>query len=275
MKTPVGIEAKLPVGALLAQALQLIYQNRVALFQLLAPALIVLVSLDLALALFFPPQQLSIGTSLGANSISYSSLLITGLSFFISVLYATTSHQFTLAPKENKPTKSLHLWGAKETSYFFRSLQIGLLSVLAFALSSSVLSVIIGKQLVYLTLTLGVICAIYILSRLSIILPESALGKPTSLKRAWAMSKGNGTRMLLIVVIIPALMMAPFVFLSLLNMPLLSIVISIGIYLSTLVSLVILSLSYQFLLEFYEPDRTLNESIKETQENDTKGDFEA
>lgn len=275
MKSPLGIDAKLPVGELLSQALQLIYHKRVALFKLLAPLLVFLIGVDLAMQVFISAPQETDKTNVMMPQVSLMTVIFMFISLFFSVLYATNSHQFTLSPAAQKPQQGLRLWGENEANYFFKSIQIGLLSMVVFALCSSALAVIVGKEQIYIALGLAAVAALYVLSRLSIILPEAALGKPTNLKRAWAMSQGNGTRMLLVVIIVPACMIMPFLLLSMLQTPFINVFVSLGMYLGSLVSLVILSLSYQFLLEFYEtqnPNASNQQTTSKTQDDDS---FEA
>ena len=81
-------------------------------------------------------------------------------------------------------------------------------------------------------------------------LPELAIGRRTSLKRAWAMSRGNGSRLVLVVIVLPLLLTAPFLLLYWFDLLLLNYLAALGVYASTLISLVMLSLAYRFLLEF-------------------------
>lgn len=298
MKSPLGIDAQLPVGDLLNEAFGMIYQNRVQLFKLLAPALVLLVGLDLAINLFFAPSDeelaaMQIAMQKAQESgqpvdftqilrLSGSVILLSLVSAFIGVLYATSIHRFTLAPKEQAGKSVLRLWGAPEFKYLLRSLLIFIISILAASLVMGLTMAILGSHNAWIGAIIAVMLAIYLISRFSIILPETALGKPTSLGRAWGISKGNGSRMVLVVVIIPMALSAPFVLLNLLEIPLLSVVSSIGVYFSTLVSLTTLSLSYQFLLEFYEPSNPqINQQSnqerveQDSKNNDEDGSFDA
>ena len=123
---------------------------------------------------------------------------------------------------------------------------------------------------------------LYFGSRLSITLPEMALGQKSSLGRAWQMSRGNGSKLVLVVFIVPVMMTMPFILLMFGNDTpgLLSYLAAFGTYITTLISLVMLSLSYRFLLEFYEPDdgrgsESEENKTLEQQERNNSGSFDA
>lgn len=278
MKSPLGIDAQLPVMDLLNEAFGSIYQNRVELFKILGPALVLMVGLDLALNLFFAPtpeeleamkQAQESGEMVDLSQIikgSSTAMLLSFASAFIGVLYATSIHKFTLLPKETPIKSALRFWGMAELKYLLRSILIFIISGFAASLIFMFLMLVFGEKNAWIGGIVSIMLCIYWISRLSIILPETALNKPSSLKRAWQMSQGNGSRMVLVVAVIPICLSIPFILLNQLDIPLISVISSIGVYFSTLVSLTTLSLSYQFLLEFYEPEQT--EIIQTNQKSD-------
>lgn len=290
MKSPLGIDARLPVMDLLNDAFNSIYQNKMMLLKRFGPALVLLVALDVLMQLFLPEtpdyeakvkalqasgEEINLQAMIELSKFSTSNMIIFVVSIFVSILYATGIHKFTLLPKSEQNQPVLRLWGMPEFKYLLRSLLIAFVSAFFAFILMSLIVLIAGSNLAWVAVLVSAMLMIYLMSRFSIILPETALGKPSSLTRAWGMSQGNGSRMVLVVFIIPIVLSLPFVLLGLFENPLLRVFSNIGVYFSTLVSLTTLSLSYQFLLEFYEPSDSQDSGdssneFKE-QESDTNG----
>ena len=192
--------------------------------------------------------------------------IVTGISGLLCVLLATTVHRFTLQDASHWPSNALRVPNRSDWRYLLRSLQLVFVSAGAGLGVTVVAMVILGvvtgasdpaamQQVVGLAFIPAFMLMLYILARLSITLPEIAIGTEGSdLGRAWRMSKGNGTRLVIVALALPLLVNLPFLLLVSLENVVTDIVAAFGIYSMTLISITVLSLSYQFLLEFYEPD---------------------
>lgn len=245
MKTPIGLDATLPIVYLFKEAIDLLWQKRTQVIKMFLPIVVLLAFIDWATRNLLSLDDLS----LKAAFIALSSLF--------SVLLATASHQFTLLPEQQRNyTQVIRIWGLNEFRYLLRTLQISILALILFMLVMLALMLIgDNPELAYVAAFVALVPTLYILSRLSIVLPEAALGKATSLKRAWGLSEGNGVRLCLVVFLIPILSMSPFLALFLVDSFLLSYIAALGLYVTTLISLVALSLSYRFLSDFYDQNK--------------------
>lgn len=242
MKTPIGLTATLPTIDLFKESICLLWQKRVQVIKMFLPIVALLAFIDWGSEQFFDMNNAS------------QSVLAAVISTVFSVLFATAAHQFTLLPeKQIDYSQAIRLWGKSEFRYLLRALQIGI--IVSVFLLLIVFSIILANSSLPLAFLVGfsvVALALYIWSRLSIVLPEAALGKPTSLKRAWGLSEGNGIGLCMVVVIIPCLIMLPFIALFFVEHPVVNYLAALGIYVTTLISLVALSLSYRFLSDFYD-----------------------
>lgn len=248
MKTRSGLMAQLPVWDVFKESMQLLWQKRQQVVVVFFPALVLLAALD-----WYTNTQLT-----DQNG---RALLFALVSTLISVLLATTCHQFTLRPQHGTPSM-LRFYGRNEWRYILRLLQIALIAGLVFFVLMMTLMLLLNSlshtqnafaqpQMAGIGFVVAAIPALYLWGRLSVTLPELALGQSSSLKHAWRLSEGNGGKLALVVVIIPVLSMAPFFALLWVNNTALQFVGSFGTYVTTLISIVALSLSYQFLNEFY------------------------
>src|SRR5690554_4162132 len=200
MKTPIGLTAKLPVMDLFKEAMELLWVKRNAVIKMFLPIIALMSLLDWATENLIQLDDHS------------TKFVMTAISALFSVLFATAGHQFTLLPEQQRSySQAIRLWGVNEFRYLLRAIQIAVLASILFLVVMFALMLIgDSPQVAIAAATLAAIAALYIWGRLSIVLPEAALGKPTSLKRAWGLSEGNGVSLCLVVIIIPILIMSPF-----------------------------------------------------------------
>jgi len=243
MKSPMGLDANLPVMDLLKEAVGILNSKRNALIQSFLPLILVMTSLNVGSQYLFgntPMVQL------------ITSLFAAGL----SAVVATGAHRMTLCPNEDMYPDGY--FGRTQLRYIGRSIQISILAAVMcmpamMVLVSAMTSGTEGQAPAagpVLFMVASVMAAIYVSSRLMITLPEIALGVRTDFGRAWRMSKGNGSRMALVVWILPIIMMIPALLLMAGGSLITLILGSLLSYIATLVGLVTLSLAYQFLSEF-------------------------
>lgn len=281
MKSPLGLEARIPVFELFKDALFLLWAKRGRLLSMFLPIIVVLVVLDYYSTAISAPILEAMGQEDADPNLTFPPefWVVTGISMLLSILMATTVHRFTLQDASHWPNNALRVPTRSDLRYLWRSIQIMLAAfaagLLAMVASLTVVMLISGQNtpeglepLIYFSVIPTMLIMIYVLARLSITLPEIAIGSQGSdLFRAWRMSKGNGSRVVIVALLLPFIVNVPFFLLASFDTLVTNIVAAFGIYSMTLISITVLSLSYQFLLEFYEPDPE-EEVIPEKDDND-------
>lgn len=263
MKSPLGLNAELPVMDLLKEAVTLLWGKRTVVIAMFLPVIALLALLDLISTHYFTPdlgaleQGLEIGESL---SFGGTQLLFMLVSLVLSVLMATACHRFTLLPPSHWERNALHGFRTGEWRYLWRSLLLGFVCGVLILVGTLVVMVF-PPAMMPLAVPVLIFVVIYVFSRLAITLPEIALGVFSPLSRAWQLSEGNGGRLMLVMIVVPVALCLPFIVLFALDSTLINYVATMGIYLATLVAIVLQSLSYRFLLSFYEPDNPLLQEI--------------
>ena len=269
MKSPLGLEARLPIFDLFKDAVFLLWAKRGRLVSMFLPIIVVLMVLDHYSSALGESVMATVGEVAGETKDMPEGmgrfLVLTLVSMLLSVLMATTVHRFSLQDSAFWPKNALRFPIRSDWRYLARSVQILAICVLilmgvsvvggAFA---GILSGAAGpeaiQQSIILFMVPGFMIMLYVSARLSVTLPEIAIGTEGSdLSRAWRMSKGNGSRLLIVVLLLPFIVTSPFLMLYSFDNIMMNIIAAFGIYAMTLISVTVLSLSYQFLLEFYEP----------------------
>lgn len=267
MKSPIGLEARIPVFDLFKDALFLLWAKRNRLLSMFLPIILVLVILDYYSSAISAPILAAIGQDGADTNVTFPPefWVVTSISMLLSILLATTVHRFTLQDVSQWPSNALRVPTRSDIRYLWRSLQIMLIAfgvaVLVMMASLTVVMLLSGQNtpeglapVMYFSFVPTMMVMIYVLARLSITLPEIAIGvEGSDLARAWRMSKGNGSRVVIVALVLPFLVNAPFLVLASLDTLLTNIIAAFGIYSMTLISITVLSLSYQFLYEFYQP----------------------
>jgi len=249
MKSRLGLNAELPVADIVKEALELLWQKRSDVIRMFLPAIVILAAVDWASQYFFPQDP-----NAEVAVFHPEQLLFMLASLILSVLLATACHRFTLLPKEQWNASAIHGFGRHEFRYLLRAIQIGVICAVVFFAVLMLVMTLVGEERAMVAAAAAVMLMLYVWSRLSITLPEVALGQITPLSRSWKLSQGNGSRLVVVVWLVPVVMALPFwlAFLVEDRFGITSYLAAFGIYLTTLVSLVMLSLSYRFLLDFSE-----------------------
>ncbi|MEQ3694010.1 MAG: hypothetical protein ABNH16_03690 [Thalassolituus sp.] len=269
MKSPLGLEARLPIFDLFKDAVFLLWAKRGRLVSMFLPIIVVLMVLDHYSSALGESVMATVGEVAGETKDMPEGmgrfLVLTLVSMLLSVLMATTVHRFSLQDSAFWPKNALRFPIRSDWRYLARSVQILAICVLilmgvsvvggAFAgILSGAASPEAIQQTIILFMVPGFMIMLYVSARLSVTLPEIAIGTEGSdLSRAWRMSKGNGSRLLIVVLLLPFIVTSPFLMLYSFDNIMMNIIAAFGIYAMTLISVTVLSLSYQFLLEFYEP----------------------
>lgn len=238
MKSPLGLNTDLPVMDLLKEAVSLLMLKKQQVMRMFMPAMLILALVD------------SLSSELVDRGAAQAIFML--VSVILGVLFATAAHRFTLLPEEQWHRNALHAWGRDELRYLVRAIIIGVAAAVLFFMIMLVTMAVAGPEQAWVGAVVASLPVLYVWARLSVTLPEIALGQHTDLKRAWALSDGNGSRLVLIVIVIPVLMMTPVFALYAAENWLLNYVAAFGGYITSLISLVMLSVSYRFLTEFYD-----------------------
>lgn len=280
MKSSLGLEAKLPVFDLLKEAIVLLWAKRNIVIPMFLPVIFVLATVDFISEVYFSPVVTDDAQVVEADPMveagqSMKQLGMSLIAMLFSILMATAAHRFTLLPRDQWYTNGLHGWGKDEWRYLGRAVVIGFIAGIA-ALVPFFIGAATGSQEgMAIGGTIGGLIAMYLFGRLSITLPEVAIGKQGDLKRAWALSEGNGTRMVIVVLLIPIAMIIPAAILYWLESHLATYFALLVVYVGSLISVTILSLSYQFLIDFYEPESLAPEVLSEELEQPAEKEGES
>lgn len=258
MKSPLGLPAVLPTLTLAKDSFTILWKKRTDVGRLFLPAVALMGVIEWIKQQYTDPQDAKI------------QIVFFLVSCFISVLFATTCHRFTLRSNPSSQKGVLRLWSGNEWAYLVRGLHIGIMSLIVFSACMALCISLVDKPLYWIGAVVGGMCALYIWARLSITLPEIALGKKTDLIRAWDMSAGNGSRLVIVVWVLPLVFMLPSLMLFGSENPILFLLGQLGIYLSSLISLVMLSLAYDFLSEFYYKNRNDRPNFSQDEDNAPK-----
>lgn len=238
MKSAKGLDVELPVMEIVRDASWSLMSNRQVLLSRFLPVMLVLGCIDWAASQFLPKDDLR-------------QIFPFVISIAISILFATAAHRLTL---RSSRLLAERLWQKSETRYLLYGFYIGIVMALTACLAILLAVVVLGQQGLMVGAVLGLMLALYVTARLSIVLPEIALGGTGTLKRAWDLSNGNGSRLVLVVWILPILSSSPFLLMYFGDHMFMRLLAAFGIYVMTLFSLVTLSLSYRFLADYADSD---------------------
>ncbi|MCY0966404.1 hypothetical protein [Parathalassolituus penaei] len=239
MKSPKGLDVELPVVEVMKDAIWSLMAKRQILLSRFLPVMLVLALIDWGSSVFL--EQ--------GSTLQFLPMI---LSLMVSIVFATSVHRFTLTP--NAAMMQPGVWRRAETLYLRRGFMIGFIFAGIVSLVMLIVAMILGKQMVAAAAVAGLMVALYVTARVSVGLPEIAMGRESSLRRAWELSDGNGSRLVLVVWILPVLLSSPFLAMYFTDHIVLRLFASFGTYLMTLFSLVTLSLAYRFLADFVDGD---------------------
>lgn len=190
-------------------ALSFAYERRKTLTRALVPPFVVL---TLALFSFY-----TIAWQTGIRSYVHSGILLPyGLIYLVSfdVVYsvffapfAIPCHRIVLLGPSSIGSGARWRWSRRETRFALSLIQLsatmGLVMIVLLFVWTFLISAILQKPQVvsYLGPILAMAASSYVFSRLSVIFPSMAIDEPLTIRSAWQMSRGNGWRLLIIMVI--------------------------------------------------------------------------
>jgi len=137
--------------------------------------------------------------------------LFSFLQLLIYAYFAVTCHRIVLLGGESVPRLGIRKWTSRETRFFGWLvgiyLMVGIAS-LTLIMLPSILSPVMeanGFSMVQVLFIAAVIPGLYLLARLSMIFPATAVDERPNIKWAWEISQGNGWRLVVIVGIFPVI----------------------------------------------------------------------
>ncbi len=234
--------AQLAVVGIIRQSANIVLQRHKKLLKTLGLPILLLAALDSFPAIFFEDN----------NLLAFGFFL---LSLLIFVPYASCCHRLVIM--KDQPDQAVEfVWTARETRFLGWTLAIYFLAasahlaggVLWQALSSVVRNVGLISG-IFLVFTLVILPGFYLLARLSLVFPGTAVGERPDIKSVWTLSNGNVFQLIMIVVIYP-LLTSFFLYLFITKIlltsasTLASVVYSVSFYLFTLFIISALSTAF-------------------------------
>ncbi len=186
---------RLPVGKVLVQAFLTPWALRHELIRALSVPAISLIMLHIS-----EPYVRDLG-----NLVLLVYVLIGSVAY---VLFAVTCHRIVLLGDQPVPRYGIIKWSMRETRFLFWLLGIYVVGFTIFPLAAfSTMYVAISEYywllVLLLLLLLIVILGCYVLARLSLIFPATAVDQRPDIKWAWGRSSDNGWRLVVIVGLLP------------------------------------------------------------------------
>jgi hypothetical protein len=231
---------KLPVIAVIKEALETVWQKRRRLALAIAGIILLMSILDIA-----SKELIDEATTI------WSELAITFIGLLAFTLFAVTCHRVILLEEDAVPSYGIFSWSARETRFFGWStigalvfLAVFILLRLALPLSSIWLSSV--EAISWLGYAIILLPGAYLFSRLSILLPATALDNRHGIAWAWRITEHNGWRMTLMAAVIPGMIVQAQDYLVTSNL-VLDFLFSIGIYAISVLEIALLSESYRYL----------------------------
>jgi len=152
-------------------------------------------------------EYVNYGKSEDINDINY---LLVLFSILIYVYFAVTCHRIILLGDDFIPQYGFRMWTVRDTKFLiWMTVMILSIWLIMFVLMrASVLFIHISQYnfslyLIILFYSFVFILAVYVLSRLSLIFPSTAVDEMKNIKWAWNITHGNAWRLALIVVALP------------------------------------------------------------------------
>lgn len=137
----------------------------------------------------------------------FVSLIFVVMTLLVYCFFAATCHRIVLLNNNEVTITGILKWGNRELRFLgwiiaisiFFGVSVFILSILVKTIVKQIEGTGVAELIIYLALMPG----FYIISRLSLIFPATALDKRPDLEWAWTMSKNNGWRLFVVVGILP------------------------------------------------------------------------
>ncbi|MGV7222642.1 MAG: hypothetical protein ACQ9MH_14080 [Nitrospinales bacterium] len=138
------------------------------------------------------------------------------INYFIISLVAIPVHRVILLGPDSVSEWGFNIWSKKELMYAGVLIVMGIIpAVISFPLAFLVPKISTEINIMITSFCIILIFSFWIIGRLTLVLPAIAIGDKTSFKDAWDLTKKDHVSMLFVVLFFPALIIAPYYFLSL------------------------------------------------------------
>lgn len=197
-------ETKLPIGDILWQGIQLPYRHSNLIFRFSLPLIALLV-----FTFLFAEWGSSLEDNEGSGVLALVLIALIIAIFMTVTLAVIACHRIFILGESSMKGFKLISWTPREWRFIAWWIVIGLIASVVFlpiqVLLLSTLAQADGEMNVTtaVALYIGQIPAMYVFSRLALVLPATAVDKRPNLRWAWTVSKGNGLRLLVIIGLIP------------------------------------------------------------------------
>lgn len=122
-------------------------------------------------------------------------------------LFAVTCHRLVLLPSQRVRGIQSPRWSARDSRFLFWVLTLWILYLVVWWLGMLVTANLWPKHEVAGWLkvieSVASLPALYLIARLSLVFPATAIDRPAGLKWAWRTSRGNGWRLVVVVTVLP------------------------------------------------------------------------
>jgi hypothetical protein len=215
---------KLPILATARSAYLFVWRHRPRFLALAFPAIAVLGILaglfSSALYLAFPGVDETLGSTPGTSRGSLFAIPLTMTMLVAAALlsmFAVAWHRHCLVAGERPSVRDTLRWGPRQTRFLFTAIGLAglvmITTVAAVVVALGVRSRLDSVIPVFLVVFVAFVLSSYLYARLAVLFPAAALDRTMGVREAWAMTKGNGWRLLAIALIamVPASLAASIV----------------------------------------------------------------
>jgi len=190
---------KLPMIAILREAIRAVAEKRFVLFRGLIGTILVLAVCDVAFSLVV--RHVVKASTWGLFLLSLVVYMFLGALF--GTLVAVTCHRIILLGESSVPKYGLHSWTSRETRF------LGWSAVLAFFMSIAVVpfgigAIFVPKEYRNYLVFLALLPAGYLFARFAVLLPSTAVGERHNTDWAWNITANNGWRLFALLMLAPA-----------------------------------------------------------------------
>jgi hypothetical protein len=224
----------LPVETIVREAARTVWRKRVNLFRALFATGIALAALRTAQGSAW-------------ESLSYLDAVFLLASWIVFTLFAITCHRIVLIDGGETPAFGIRRWSSRETRFLGLTIFTGICFAIIAVLSIAVGKAIVGSEGFSLIPYVALLPAAYVSSRLSVLLPATAVDERRDVKWAWDTTAGNGKRLVLLVTLLPWAFGTVFGLIETKLHPFAEFVVHVLYYVVIAFEIAVLSVSYRFI----------------------------
>lgn len=203
-----------------------------------------------------------------SESLNITDSVVITVSILLYVYFAVTCHRIIILGSESVPSFGLRKWSMRETRFTAWAVGMMLLIISLFYIIFSYSPYLLfltefehGDYLIYLLYILVIPTVIYIISRLGIIFPATAVDEMQTIKWAWQITRGNGWRLVIVFTALPLLSgSVQAILIESIDTSIMSnIILSLLGYLVLVIEIAVLSLTYKEICSS-KPNKSLKQT---------------